>query len=128
MSFGDAAQGTFSAPLAILSGPENAPQFVADFHAMKPLSDTGQDAMAELEAALLSSLRGVVLDVGDMIVIDNGAAVHGRTRYSAHYDGADRWLRRCFAVADLTPSRWARRPGSRVCAPLAVISGGLGQQ
>ncbi|OLR91887.1 TauD/TfdA family dioxygenase [Actinokineospora bangkokensis] len=108
-------------PVAVLSGPVDSPEFLADFHTMEPLTGAAAAALDELKAALLRSLRGARLDAGDLLVIDNRTAVHGRTPFTARYDETDRWLRRCFAVSDLRRSRGVRSPGSRVCAPLAVI-------
>jgi L-asparagine oxygenase len=108
-------------PMPVLSGPTAAPELVADFHAMEPLTDQARDALAELKAALLATLRGAPLDVGDLLVIDNRTTIHGRAPFAARFDGTDRWLRRCFAVSDLRRSRGVRGPDSRVCDPLATI-------
>jgi len=43
----------------------------------------------------------VVLDDGDLLVIDNDRAVHGRTAFTPRYDGTDRWLRRALVVTSL---------------------------
>ena len=39
----------------------------------------------------------VVLEVGDVLVIDNRVTVHGRSKFSPRYDGRDRFVIRCFA-------------------------------
>jgi L-asparagine oxygenase len=36
----------------------------------------------------------VTLDAGEVLVIDNDVAVHGRQPFQARYDGTDRWLKR----------------------------------
>ena len=36
----------------------------------------------------------VTLQAGDVLVIDNDVAVHGREPFRARYDGTDRWLKR----------------------------------
>ena len=43
----------------------------------------------------------VVLDAGDLLVVDNRRAVHGRSEFRARFDGTDRWLQRTFVVDDL---------------------------
>jgi alpha-ketoglutarate-dependent taurine dioxygenase len=50
----------------------------------------------------------VVLEPGDLLVVDNTVAVHGRSPFPARYDGTDRWLQRAFVVADLAPSAAVR--------------------
>ena len=39
----------------------------------------------------------VVLEAGDVLVIDNRVTVHGRSKFSPRYDGSDRFVVRCFA-------------------------------
>ena len=42
-----------------------------------------------------------MLDAGDLLVIDNRRAVHGRSKFRARFDGTDRWLQRTFVVDEL---------------------------
>nr|WTA64372.1 TauD/TfdA family dioxygenase [Micromonospora sp. NBC_00855] len=120
-SFAQLGSSGYSEPVAVLSGPVDDPELTADFHAMEPMTDEARHALEELEAVLTPSLASVVLDTGSLLVVDNWRAVHGRTGFTARHDGADRWLRRCFTVADLRRSRGARLAGSRVLAPLTTI-------
>jgi L-asparagine oxygenase len=108
-------------PLAVLSGPLFDPELVTDFHAMEPLDHTAEWALTCLRDAMTTVLAGTVMQAGDLLVVDNRSAVHGRTAFEPRYDGHDRWLRRCFAVADLRRSRAARVAGSHVCAPLWAL-------
>ena len=55
----------------------------------------------ELERATFN----VALEPGDVLIIDNDVAAHGRKPFQARYDGTDRWLRR---VSVRLPER--RRP------------------
>jgi len=43
----------------------------------------------------------VVLEAGDLLIVDNDLAVHGRRPFSPRFDGTDRWLQRTFVVPDL---------------------------
>lgn len=70
---------------------------------------TGEDAAARraldaLAAVIEEHHRTVVLDTGDLLVIDNHRAVHGRSAFTPRFDGTDRWLQRSFVVDDLDPS------------------------
>jgi L-asparagine oxygenase len=118
-SFVGTEHTAYSAPMAALSGCPSDPDLCADFHAMEPMTDEAAEAFEALRGLMQTSLVGVVLEPGDMLVIDNRKAVHGRTGFSPRYDGHDRWLRRCFAVADLRASHPHRYPDSRVHRPLA---------
>ena len=51
----------------------------------------------------------VALEAGDLLVVDNAVAVHGRSPFTPRFDGTDRWLQRTFVVSDLAPSAADRR-------------------
>ncbi|MFJ6381234.1 TauD/TfdA family dioxygenase [Kitasatospora sp. NPDC092039] len=51
-------------------------------------------AYARLEAELERVTQAVVLEPGDVLVVDNDVVVHGRVPFRARYDGTDRWLKR----------------------------------
>jgi L-asparagine oxygenase len=48
------------------------------------------------------------LKPGEIIIIDNRHAVHGRSPFFPKYDGKDRFLVRCFSVFDYNNSLYAR--------------------
>jgi len=62
-----------------------------------PLEQAGEDYRAAYDC-LTAELDRVAVDVtlqaGDIMVIDNDVAVHGRQSFQARYDGTDRWLKR----------------------------------
>jgi L-asparagine oxygenase len=113
---GDGA-ATYSPPLPALSGPANDPDILVGFDGTSCTTAEGERALELLRAAVMRNLVSVVLKPGDLLVIDNRRAVHGRTGFTPRYDGRDRWLRRCFVVSDLRRSLAVRAGASRVCAP-----------
>lgn len=113
-----------SRPTPVLTGCPGDPDLCVDFHATEPLNDAAGEALAVLRRHILGSLVGMALAPGDMLIVDNRKAVHGRTGFSPRYDGNDRWLRRCFAVADIRRSNAMRYPASRVHRPLDGSSHG----
>lgn len=90
--------------MAVLSGDGAAIRFVFDEELMMGTDPEASEALIELAAAVQHAAVSIVLDDGDLIVIDNHVTVHGRTPFPARYDGADRWLQRSFVVDDLAPS------------------------
>lgn len=120
-SFTGADEPRYSTAIPVLSGSSQRPDLCADFHAMEGLSEDASWALEQLRRAMTAVLAGAVLEPGDLVVVDNRAAVHARTAFTPRHDGNDRWLRRAFTVSDLRRSRAARIAGSRVCAPLRVI-------
>lgn len=83
----------------ILSDDEQ--KFIYDSSAMKPLSEDAERALALLGEAVIKSQRSIVLQTGDLMIIDNYTMVHGRKPFQARYDGTDRWLKRCLVVDHL---------------------------
>lgn len=68
---------------------------------MSGTSTRAANALAELHVAVKRATKQVVLADGDLLVIDNDRAVHGRTPFIPRYDGTDRWLKRALVVTSL---------------------------
>jgi len=58
------------------------------------------------------------LKPGEIIIIDNRHAVHGRSPFQPKYDGKDRFLVRCFSVFDYQYSSYARQNDCRVVSAI----------
>lgn len=111
-----------SAPTAVLSGSPDDPDLCVDLHAMFAQTASGARALDRLRDAFMSTMVGTVLTPGDLLIIDNRKAVHGRTGFTPRHDGADRWLRRCFSITDIRAARPELLPYSRVHRPLELAS------
>jgi alpha-ketoglutarate-dependent taurine dioxygenase len=61
---------------------------------MKGITEEAQMALDVFNKAIERNKQTVFLNTGDLIIIDNATTVHGRTSFSARYDGSDRWLKR----------------------------------
>ncbi len=62
-----------------------------------PWADGGPEyraAYRRLGAELERVARAVVLEPGDVAIVDNDVVVHGRVPFTARFDGTDRWLKR----------------------------------
>jgi len=68
---------------------------------MRGTTERARAAIAELHRAVKLATQRVVLSDGDVLVIDNDRAVHGRTPFMPRYDGTDRWLKRALVVREL---------------------------
>ncbi|MGL5810465.1 MAG: TauD/TfdA family dioxygenase, partial [Nocardioides sp.] len=103
-----------SIPISVLDGDRSAPYIRIDPPYMTAVDGDGRAARALDD--LLELMGKAVIDVetspGDLIMIDNQRALHGRRPFRARYDGTDRWLRRATTVRDLRRSR-AHRDGVR---------------
>ncbi len=68
-----------------------------------------ETAIAEVNEAIGRARTAVTLEAGDLLIVDNYRAVHGRSPFTARFDGTDRWLQRTFVVSSLAPSADERR-------------------
>ena len=75
--------------------------FVYDELLMSGTTRRAARALESLHQAVKQATKSIVLDAGDLLVIDNDRAVHGRTPFVPRYDGTDRWLKRSLVVTSL---------------------------
>jgi L-asparagine oxygenase len=92
------------APIPVLSGSWERPSLVFDADLMVGVDAEAQAAVHALTEAIATCHTGVVLEAGDLLVVDNAVVVHGRSPFVPRFDGTDRWLQRAFVVSDLAPS------------------------
>ena len=91
-------------PMPVLAGDPAHPTLTFDADLMVGIDPAAQEALQELRRVVKVRHIGVALEAGDLLVVDNSAAVHGRSPFRARFDGTDRWLQRTFVVADLSAS------------------------
>lgn len=94
---------------APLSGPRRLPELRVDLNTTKALEgdDEAAAALVKLAAALNdpSIAKGHHAEAGDLLLISNVKAVHGRTPFLIDAHGYDRWAQRTYGVYDV----WCRR-------------------
>lgn len=98
-------------PVAVVFGDPARPYLRFDPYFMAPLTDDppAAHALDQLAGYLESARESVALLPGDMVLVDNFRAVHGRMPFRARFDGADRWLLRINVTRDLRRSVAVRR-------------------
>ena len=87
-----------------LTGHGDTMRLVYDEVLMRGIDPESTRALAALAEAVRASTRGTVLRSGDLLIIDNHRAVHGRSRFTPRFDGTDRWLRRVMVLATPPPA------------------------
>jgi alpha-ketoglutarate-dependent taurine dioxygenase len=100
---------SLSAPMAVLTGDRSRPTMVFDADLMVGTDTEADDAVRTLADATAAHHTSVALEAGDLLIVDNTVAVHGRSPFAPRFDGTDRWLQRAFVVSDLAPSAGDRR-------------------
>jgi Fe(II)/alpha-ketoglutarate-dependent arginine beta-hydroxylase len=101
-------------PVAIFSGDRASPYIRLDPYFMHtaPGDKMAKKSLESIIDVIDKNLRDVVLSAGDLLILDNRRAVHGRRPYQAKYDGRDRWLKRVNVTRDLRNSRELRQSNS----------------
>lgn len=77
-----------------------------DADLMEPLTPHAKAAFSKLAKAIKKRTRSVVLEAGDVMVINNRTTVHGRNSFAARYDGSDRWLKRILLREEMPPAEF----------------------
>ena len=103
-SFGGTPEMAPGPLVPVLSGDAEAPTLVFDAELMFGIDPEAIEALDLLRTAAVHRRLAVVLEAGDLLVVDNHACIHGRSSFTARYDGSDRWLQRIFVVDELGSS------------------------
>jgi L-asparagine oxygenase len=107
----------WSDPVAVLERTGERRDFRVNFNGMTATTLAGARALRELERVLdaQAETSRIYLQPGDLLLIDNRKAVHGRTSFRPAYDGADRWLQRIYIHR--APWQAEAHPSERVVFP-----------
>ncbi|WAL62958.1 TauD/TfdA family dioxygenase [Amycolatopsis cynarae] len=119
---GSAGERPSSPPHPVISGEDDGLLMRFDAHNTYSYDSRGKAALRELSAALDASCREIMLEPGDLILIDNHVAAHGRSAFTPRYDGNNRWLRRFYSLR--TVPAWIRdhMPAPRVLPSVSEVT------
>ena len=109
-------EGDVRGPLAIVGGAEDDPTIVFDQDLMSGLTDEAQAMIGRVVDVYRAQRCAVTLKPGQILLLDNVRAVHGRSPFTPNFDGADRFIIRSFAIRDLVRTRYARPGNARTIA------------
>ena len=105
-------EGDIRGPIPILSlDPNNQNNLFLCFDQdlMVGITEEAQEMILKIVQIYYEHRTAICLQPGDILIIDNRKAVHGRSAFSPKYDGMDRFLVRCFATLDFQKSESVRR-------------------
>jgi hypothetical protein len=101
-------EGEIRGPISIISGEEDDPYLTFDQDLMFSFNETGEYLLKKIENIYYKDRFQHNLTSGEIILIDNRRAVHGRSPFFPKYDGNDRFLVRCFSTFHYEKSAFAR--------------------
>jgi L-asparagine oxygenase len=67
-------------------------------------NDAGKKALEELKSAVEKSLKDLIIEPGDVLLINNRTALHGRRKVGGGIGGTSRWIQRTYANRKTTPT------------------------
>lgn len=92
----DAVRG----PFPILNGPDDDPYVLVDQDLMHGITAEAQRLLQKVVEVYIGNRDAHVLQAGDLLMLDNLRAMHGRSMYAPRFDGKDRFIARGFVVRD----------------------------
>lgn len=109
-SFKDGKNNNFSLVTSVLrDGGEELCELrwtmTFDWQLMKGMNREADDALEKMKNAINGSIENIFLKAGDLLLIDNNRAVHGRSSFQPRYDGTDRWLKRLLTIKHMPPKQ-----------------------
>jgi len=103
-------------PMPILSGPVDDPTIVFDQDLIRGLDPEAERLKERIIEINREKRNHHVLMPGDIAILDNSRAIHGRSSFSPKFDGSDRFIARLMAVRDRYALRQALLPDGRTVA------------
>jgi alpha-ketoglutarate-dependent taurine dioxygenase len=91
--------------LPVLTKVEDGFNLIYDEDLMKPTTLFADAALENLSKAIDKSVKEIVLETGDLLVIDNNKTIHGRKPFQPRYDGTDRWVQRMLVRKQKPPTK-----------------------
>lgn len=109
-------EGEERGPLAIVGGAHDDPTVVFDQDLMTGVTEEAQAMVGRVVEVYRAHRFSVTIEPGQILLVDNVRAVHGRSPFTPNFDGSDRFISRSFAIRDLVRTRYARPANSRTVA------------
>lgn len=109
-------EGDLRGPMPILDGPIDDPHLRFDQDLMCGLTEDADHMIKKIVEIYYAHRLRHCLSPGEIMIVDNRRAVHGRSPFSPRYDGNDRFLIRCFSKIDYESTAYARPDHGRMIA------------
>jgi L-asparagine oxygenase len=106
-------EGDIRGPFPILQGSVEDPRLVFDQDLTIGITEEAEKMKNKIIDLYYACRLHHNLKPGEILLLDNHRAVHGRSQFSPRYDGTDRFLIRSFSVYDYERTRYARENTGR---------------
>jgi len=109
-------EGDIRGPFSIINGEEFDPLIIFDQDLMKGVCDDSNEMINKINNIYYNDRISHNLTSGEIIIIDNRRALHGRSPFTPLFNGYDRFLVRCFSTLNYEKSFYARINNGRTVA------------
>jgi L-asparagine oxygenase len=109
-------EGELRGPGPILYGPVDDPHLRFDQDLMRGITPDADQLIKKIVDIYYAHRLRHCLQPGEILILDNRRAVHGRSPFFPRYDGQDRFLIRCFSKIDYESTSYARPENGRMIA------------
>lgn len=90
-------------PISIVGELDGMLTLTYDEVLIQGTNDLACGALEKVKQAIKNCTQEIVLNTGNLLVIDNRNTIHGRKPFQPRYDGTDRWVQRVLVRKDLPP-------------------------
>jgi len=105
-------EGNLRGPLSIID--RETGDFVFDQDLMYGITEEAENLKNEIVEIYHNKKTEIILQEGDIVILDNRCVVHGRSSFQPKYDGSDRFIVRSFVMKDYKKCEYARKIWSRM--------------
>lgn len=114
----DFIEGDIRGPFSILNGAKNDPFLLFDQDLIFGINEEADNIIKKIINIYYYNRIKYNLQPGEIILVDNNRAIHGRSPFFPKYDGNDRFLVRSFGTYNYEKSDYARPNGGRTVAAI----------
>jgi L-asparagine oxygenase len=110
--------GDIRGPMPILNFENNDQRLIFDQDLMLGTNNDANNLIKKIVDIYYKHRLEHNLQSGEIIIIDNRLAVHGRSPFYPNYDGKDRFIVRCFATLNYEKTKFARLNDERMVSAI----------
>lgn len=111
-------KGDVRGPFPIIYGDVDDPLLIFDQDLMEGITDSAHEIVKKIVDVYYERRIRHRLMPGEIIILDNRRAVHGRSPFFPRFDGKDRFLIRCFSRVDYDSTLYARPDNGRMISAI----------
>ena len=91
-------------PISIVGELDGMLTLTYDEVLIQGTNDLACEALEKVKQAIKNCTQEIVLNTGNLLVIDNRNTIHGRKPFQPRYDGTDRWVQRMLVRKQMPPA------------------------